>query len=104
MIVVTEKVMREADGPVEMSFGWKSVRTGVLLESRTGEPLRSPMNTSGIEGDKIWRKRTPSFPGHESIVPRNAQKQRCVGSERSTLCASANEKFGTLVDNTPQKL
>ena len=26
--------------------------------------------------DKIWRKRTPSFPCHESPVPRNAQKQR----------------------------
>ena len=24
-----------------------------------------------------------------------------VGSERSTLCASANEEFGTLADNTP---
>ena len=29
-----------------------------------------------IDDDKIWRKRTPSFPCHESIVPRNAQKQR----------------------------
>ena len=25
---------------------------------------------------KNQRKRTPSFPSHESIVPRNAQKQR----------------------------
>ena len=29
-----------------------------------------------IDDDKIWRERTPSFPCHESIVPRNAQKQR----------------------------
>ena len=29
-----------------------------------------------IDDDKIWRKRTPSFLSHESIVPRNLQKQR----------------------------
>ena len=29
-----------------------------------------------IDDDQIQRKRTPSFPSHESIVPRNAQKQR----------------------------
>ena len=29
-----------------------------------------------IDGDKIWRKRTPSFPCHESTVPRNGKKQR----------------------------
>ena len=51
VIVVTEKVMREADGPVEMSaltahFGWNGDRPGVRLESRTGEPVRSPKNIS----------------------------------------------------------
>ena len=29
-----------------------------------------------IDDDQILRKRTPSFPSHESIVSRNAQKQR----------------------------
>ena len=29
-----------------------------------------------IDDDQIQRKRTPSFPSHESIVSRNAQKQR----------------------------
>ena len=29
-----------------------------------------------IDADQIRRKRTPSFPSHESIVPRNAQKQK----------------------------
>ena len=29
-----------------------------------------------IDDDQIWRKRTPSFPSHESVVPGNAQKQR----------------------------
>ena len=29
-----------------------------------------------IDNDQIQRKRTPSFPCHESTVPRNAQKQR----------------------------
>ena len=51
VIVVTEKVLREADGPVGRAaltahFGWKGVRTGVRHESRSGEPVRSPKNTS----------------------------------------------------------
>ena len=53
VIVVTEKVMREADGPVEkwlhresVCFGWRRDRPGVRLESRTGEPVRSPKITS----------------------------------------------------------
>ena len=51
VIVVTEKVMREADGPVGRAaltahFGWKGDRPGVRLESRTGEPVRSPKITS----------------------------------------------------------
>ena len=29
-----------------------------------------------IDDDQTRRNRTPSFPSHESIVPRNAQKQR----------------------------
>ena len=39
-----------------------------------------------VNDDKIWRKRTPSFPCHESIVPRNAQKQRWW-KIINTLCA-----------------
>ena len=40
VIVVTEKVMREADGPVgsvalTAHFGWKGDHPGVRLESRT---------------------------------------------------------------------
>ena len=47
--VVTEKVMREADGHVGSAsltahFGWKGVRPGVRLESRSAE--RSPKNIS----------------------------------------------------------
>ena len=29
-----------------------------------------------LDDDQIWRKQTPSFPSHESVVSRNAQKQR----------------------------
>ena len=29
-----------------------------------------------IVDDKIWRKRTPNYPCHESTLPRNAQEQR----------------------------
>ena len=52
VIVVFEKVMREADGPVGRAaltahFGWKGDRSGVRLESQTGEPVRSPKITSG---------------------------------------------------------
>ena len=50
VIVVTKKVLREADGPVEMSAltlpsGGK-VRSRVRLEGRSGVPVRSPKNIS----------------------------------------------------------
>ena len=56
VIVVTEKVMREADGPVDRAaltahFGWKGVRPWVRLESQTGEPVRSPKITSGSKDE-----------------------------------------------------
>ena len=52
VIVVTEKVMREADGPVGRAaltahFGWKGDRHEVRLERRSGEPVRSPKIVSG---------------------------------------------------------
>ena len=51
VIVVTEKVMREADGPVGRAaltahFEWKGDRCEVRLESRSGELVRSPKITS----------------------------------------------------------
>ena len=47
VMVVTEKVMREADGPVGRAaltahFGWNGVRPRVRLESRSGEPGDEP--------------------------------------------------------------
>ena len=39
-----------------------------------------------IDDDQIRRKRTPSFPCHESIVPRNAQKQRWWKIINTLLC------------------
>ena len=41
--------------------------------------------------DKIWRMRTLSFPSHESIVPRNAQKQRKWKIINTLLCWWRNE-------------
>ena len=51
VIVGTEKVLagsgwvREA-GRGKTAHGWKGVRPGVRLESRSGEPVRSPKITS----------------------------------------------------------
>ena len=39
-----------------------------------------------IDDDQIRRKRTPSFPCHESKVPRNAQKQRSWKIINTLLC------------------
>ena len=39
-----------------------------------------------IDDDQVQRKRTPSFPSHESIVPRNAQKQRRWKIKNTLLC------------------
>ena len=62
VIVDTEKVLREADGPMKravlrpaMRDGWKGVRPRVRLESRSGEPARSPKNTSAMSGNFIYR-------------------------------------------------
>ena len=51
VIVDTEKVLRKADGAggraaLTAHFGWKGDRPGVRLESRSGEPVRSPKNIS----------------------------------------------------------
>ena len=56
VIVDTEKVLREADGPtkradprIAMRGGWKGVRPGVRLKNRTVRGGRSPKNTSGTQ-------------------------------------------------------
>ena len=51
VIVDTEKVLREVDGPEENYFrevclGWKGDRAWVRLKERTGELARSPKITS----------------------------------------------------------
>ena len=58
VIVVTEKVMREAEGlagraALTAHFEWLGDRPLVCLESRTGEPVRSPKITSGTKNS--WR-------------------------------------------------
>ena len=35
----------------KIAHGWKGVRPGVRLESRTSEPVRSPKNTSGSKDE-----------------------------------------------------
>ena len=62
VIVDTEKVLREADGPMKravprpaMRDGWKGVRPGVRLKNRTVRAGRSPKNTSAMSGNFIYR-------------------------------------------------
>ena len=62
MIVDSEKVLREADGPVKravprpaMRDGCKGVRPGVRLKNRTVRAGRSPKNTSAMSGNFIFR-------------------------------------------------
>ena len=50
-MIVNAEVLREADVPVGRAaltahFGWKGVRPGVRVESRSGEAVRSPKNMS----------------------------------------------------------
>ena len=51
------------------------IRKEMVFYSRI-QITRKMGQSSGANGDQIWRKRTPSFPCDESIVPRNAQEQR----------------------------
>ena len=44
---------------------------------------------------KIQEERTPSFPSHESIVPRNAQKQRRWKILDTLLCFERLKLFST---------
>ena len=43
-----------------------------------------------IEDDQIQRKQTPSFPSHESIVSRNAQKSKGGGKLSIQFCADGD--------------
>ena len=80
VIVDTEKVLREADGPMKrvvprpaIRDGWKGVRPGVRLKNRTVRAGRSPKNTSAMSGNfihrhhveprvKLYSPREESFP------------------------------------------
>ena len=57
-------------------------RSGILHASTDHEEN----GTESLNGDRIRRKRTPSFPSHESFVPRNAQKQRRWETIDTLLC------------------
>ena len=51
-----------------------------------GKTRRRMGQSRWIDDDQIRRKRTPSFPSQESIVPRNAQKQRSWKIINTLLC------------------
>ena len=52
--------------PQRVCFGWKGVRPGVRLESRSGEPVRSPKNTS--ENVSIALQGLPERNLHQFIL------------------------------------
>ena len=75
----------------------KKISTRTLVIPRTGvrnkvvlhwqRKTRRKMGSSRwIDDNKIWRKRTPSFPSHESVVSRYAQKQRRWKIINTLLC------------------
>ena len=61
-----------------------------LDQKRSGIPCWQTTRRMGrsrwIDDDQVQRKRTPSFPCHESTVPRNAQKQRRWEIINTLLC------------------
>ena len=103
VIVVTEKVMREADGAVGRAaltahFGWKGDRPGVHLESLTGELVRSPKITSaGTEnihldtGPPNARRRSKRFSWRISRVSRLKPQDSCqdAGEARNDSWSSS---------------
>ena len=109
VIVVTEKVMREADGPVEMSaltahFGWNGDRPGVRLESRTGELVRSPKNISDhiqiarVRRTSSWRSIClyPGRNGRCSKIIENSKiiMSRHLDSSTTTQMAEIMVRYG----------
>ena len=60
-------------------------RSGILLMK--DKPSRRMGQSRRADDDKNRRKRTPSLPIHESIVPKNAQKQRWWKIINTLLCA-----------------
>ena len=53
------------------------IRQDMVFLSRI-QTTRRMRQSCGTNDDKICRKRTPSFPSHESVVSRNAQKAKVV--------------------------
>ena len=61
---------------------WSSLRPGSekkWYSIRECKPQRDWDRVGWTDDDQIWRKRTPNFPCHESIVPRNVAKLAMQG-------------------------
>ena len=87
VIVVTEKVMREADGPVGRAaltahFGWKGDRPEVRLRSRSGEPVRSQKKTSWN-----FQKADTQFSVLRVHCPKERSKAKVVENYHYAFCA-----------------
>ena len=66
------------------------IRKDVVFYSRI-QTSRRMGQSRRTDDDKVWSKRTTSFPCHESIVPRSAQKQS--GGKLSIHYCAAPERL-----------
>ena len=92
VIVVTEKVMREADGPVGRAaliahFGWKGDRPGVRLETEQ-KLARSPKITSGTLHPELRDKDRTRWCSAWQDRRKNRER-RCEGQN----CCPRNNTF-----------
>ena len=81
-------MLREAGGPVGRAaltayFGWKGDRLGVRLESRSGEPVRSPKNKSGRSQKADTQSSEPRVH-----CPEECLKAKVVSNCRYTIAAT----------------
>ena len=85
--------------PQRVCFGWKGDRPGVHLESRTGEPVRSPKITSGTQRQcEISKCLNPEFP-QEQLKNYHARKI-CVFQGHAKKCV---ERYCELANKTTQQ-
>ena len=69
---------------MQEDFHQEDGNSSSLDQKKKWQTTRRMGQSRWIDDDKIWRKRTPNFPCHESTVPRNAQKAKEVENYQYT--------------------